>query len=298
MSINTSYHRRHHHTSVEDTKSQKILKYVLSFFVCILLTVLSVLICVKSVALNPDYLKKSFTSYEYTMELYKNIDDFAKASCKKANIGTYAVEKAVTFEQVKQINDSYICEKFKVENRFTNETYDYFIIDLKNNLKTLLLQQLESDYAEISSSADVGADGMVNDIIDYIDESVSVSHAEKLYSITAIADTALKIVSIVIAVLTAAVAVIICYIGEKKYRGLRYVSYSIGGSAVINLAFVIILNIIAKNMDLTLSPVYLQYALESHINNTVFALLCASIALFAVYTAILAVCWKLKRKNK
>lgn len=298
MSADTNYRRRRHRTSVEDTKAQKFLKLIFSFVIFVFLTALSVLICVRSVVFNPYYIEKSLTSYEYTMELYKNIDDFSRASCKKADIGTQAVERAVTFEEIKRINDAYVSEKLKTESRFNNETYDYFISDFETTFKELLLQQMETENVSINDTVQSGMDELIKEIIAYIDTSVSISHAADLHSFASVADTALKIASIVLAVLTGALAVIVSYVGEKRYRGIRYLAYSAGAAALINMAFAVIAYAFYKSADLAIQPLYLQYALENHISNSIFALLCASFSLFAVYTVILAWCWKLKRKNK
>jgi len=54
----------------------------------------------------------------------------------------------------------------------------------------------------------------------------------------------------------------------------------------------------ARGLALQIYPEYLQFALESHIQYCVFAFICAAAAMLAAYTAVLAFCWKLKRKNK
>ncbi len=293
MSSNTSYRRRIHHTHSEDTLKEKIIKYIFSFVTFIFLTILSLLICADTVFVNPHYFEKSFTTYEYTLELYNVIDDYSKSVCKKANIGIEAVQKAVTFEAVKKINDAYIGETLKTDNPYNDETYSYFISRLKSDLK----EQLNKESA-VQSEADEGTDSIINDIVSFINNAVSASHAQKLYSVTRVGDMAIKTAAVVTAVLTAVFAVIVCYTGEKRYRGLRYVSYSAGASALTNLVFAVIFALYSKNISLDVYPVYLQYAFANHMKNSMFALLCASISLFAVNTAVLAFCWKLKRKNK
>lgn len=298
MSSNTSYRRRHRHSHSEDTKKEVILKYFFSFITFVMLTVLSFLICARSVFFSPVFLEKSFTNYEYTMELYENIEDYAVSCCKSSNIDSYAVEKAITFETVKELNDAYISEKLKTDGKFNEETYDYFISDLKTTLQSLLEEQMEVSSVEINDAADKGIENMIEDITAYINRAVSVSHAEDIYSFIRVADIVLMIAAVVAAVITGAFAVIVCYIGEKRYRGIRYAAYSVGGSALINMVFAVILNAYSDSMKFTLYPNYLQFALENHINNAILALICASVSLFAVFVILLAVCWKLKRKNK
>lgn len=298
MSNSTSYRRRSHHTHSEDTVKEKVIKYICSFITFIFITILSLLICADTVFLNPYYFEKSFTTYEYTLELYNSIDDYSQAVCKRENIGTEAVQKAVTFEAVKKINDAYIGEKLKTENPYNDETYNYFVNRLKTDLKERLTAQLTEEAAGQSEELSSGADSIINDIVCYIDNAVSASHAEKLYSVTQVSDTAIKIAAAVTAVITAAFVVIVCYTGERRYRGLRYISYSIGASAFTALVLAVIFGLYTKNISLAVYPVYLQYAFENHINNSMLALLCAAISLFAVDTAVLAICWKLKRKNK
>lgn len=297
MSSNTSYRRRIHHSHSEDTLKEKIIKYIFSFFTFIFLTVFSFLICADTVFVNPYYFEKSFTTYEYTLELYNIIDDYSKSVCKKENIGTEVVQKTVTFEAVKKINDSYIGEKLKTDNPYNDETYSYFISRLESDLKEQLDIQLNKESA-VQPEAAEGTDGIINDIVSFVNNAVSASHAEKLYSVTRVADTAIKIVAVVTAALTAVFAVIVCYTGEKRYRGLRYISYSAGASALTDLVFAVIFALYSKNISLDVYPVYLQYAFANHMNNSMLALYCASISLFAVNTAVLAFCWKLKRKNK
>lgn len=300
MSGNTSYLRHHRHSRSEDTKREIILKYILSFVVFIFMTVLSLLICAESVALNPVFLEKSFTAYEYTAELYKNIDDFSSGACKKYNIDDCAVKKVVTFKAVKSINDAYVSEKLETVGEFDDETYDFFIGNLKSELKIELERQMKSNVVEPEKAVDFesGIDALINDIVSYINSAVGVSHMDKLHSITSVADTALKIVCQIAAVIIGALIVIVSYIGEKRYRGVRYVAYSFGAVSLINAVFAVIVSIYFKSTDFVFYPIYLNYALENHVNYLILALFCAFISAFSAFTVLLAVCWKLKRKNK
>lgn len=298
MSSNTSYHRRRRHSHSEDTKKEVILKYVFSFITFVMLSVLSLLICAKSVFFSPVFLEKSFTTYEYTMELYENIEDYSLSSCKKSNIDTYAVEKAVTFETVKKINDAYISEKLKTDSKYNEETYDYFISNLKSDLETLLTEQMEIASIQVDDTVSKGIDTLINDITAYIDNAVSVSHADDISSFTRVSDIVLSVASAVAAVITGAFAVIVCYIGERRYRGIRYAAYSVGGTVLINTVLAVIGTVYFNNIDFILYPNYLQSAFQTHINNSILALFCASVSFFALFVMLLAICWKLKRKNK
>lgn len=298
MSSNTGYHRHRKYSHSEDTKKEKILKYVFSFITFLFLSVLVALICAKTVIMNPVFLEKSFTTYEYTIELYKSIEDFSDSACKKYNIDNYAVEQAVTFKTVKQLNDAYVSEKLETDSKFNDETYGFFIGNLKSELKNQLELQMQSSSVKVTKDVENGIDALINDIVNYINNAIGVSHVDKLHSVTSIADTALKIVCAAAAVITGALIVIVCYIGEKRYRGVRYVAYSVGGTSLINVVLAVIVLIYYKSADFAIYPKYLQFALENHINNLILALICASISAFSVFTVLLAVCWKLKRKNK
>lgn len=300
MSANTSYHRRHRHSHSEDTKKEKILKYIFSFIAFLFLTLLSVLICTKAVIINPVFIEKSFTTYEYTVELYRSIEDFSESTCKKYNIDSYAVENVVNFEAVKQLNDAFVSENLKTDGKFNNETYDFFIGNLKSELKSQIERQMQSSSVEVTNDVENGIDVLINDIIDYINNAVRVSHIDKIYPITSVADTALQITCAVVAVITGTLIVIVCYIGEKRYRGVRYAAYSVGGLSLINAVFAVIVSVYYKykSAGFAIYPNYLMYALENHIGNLVLALFCASVSSFAVFVILLAICWKLKRKNK
>lgn len=281
-----------------DTGKEKVLKYFFSFITFIFITVLSLLICAESVFIHPYFLQKSFTTYEYTMELYNNIDDYAKSVSKNAGIGIDAAEKAVTFEAVKKINDAYICEKLKTENQYNDQTYDYFMGVLESNLKELLVQQLNHDSVKLTGTVNDAADAYVKDVVRYIDTAVRLSYTEDLYALIPVADTALKAASVIAGVLVGAFAVIVFYIGKKRYRGLRFVSYAVCAASITDMLLAVAAYVYTQNYGFALYPKYLQYALENHINSSILALICASVFLFAVYTALLAACWKLKRKNK
>jgi len=296
MGININYHRHRNHIASEaDTKRQKILKYILSFLLSVMLTVLSVCVCSEYVFLSPGYLEKSFTSYEYTAELHKNIELYAANSCKRAGVSEACLEDVVTFKAVKNMNDAFIGEQLEVHNRFNNETYDYFAGILKADIKAALLKQPGvADAAEAERSVN----RMADDIMNYVFQSVSISHTEKLMSVISVTDIALKAVIAVLAVLCVLFTVIIYYTGERRYRGLRFAAYSFGAAALINAAFAAIAKGYARGLALQIYPEYLQFALESHIQYCVFAFICAAAAMLAAYTAVLAFCWKLKRKNK
>lgn len=300
MGININYHRHRNHIASEtDTKQQKVLKYIISFILNVLLIALSFSVCSELTFFSPYYLRKSFTSYEYTAELYKNIELYAENSCKRAGIDGSCIDDVVTFETVKSINDAYISEQLGINNRLSNETYDYYIGNFKDDINALLMKQL--NIIDSSAAADAyggSVSSMVNDIVDYIYESVSVSHTEKLMSAVSVAGIAVKAVIAVLSVMSVLFIVIIYYIGEKRYRGLRFVAYSFGTAALMNAAFAVIAKVYAANLDLQLYPKYLHFALESHINYCVFALMCVAAAMLAAYAAVLAFCWKLKRKNK
>ena len=157
------------------------------------------------------------------------------------------------------MNDAFVSENLKTDGKFNNETYDFFIGNLKSELKSQIERQMQSSSVEVT-----------NDV-------------EKIYPITSVADTALQITCAVVAVITGTLIVIVCYIGEKRYRGVRYAAYSVGGLSLINAVFAVIVSVYYKykSAGFAIYPNYLMSALENHIGNLVLALFCASVSSFA-----------------
>lgn len=294
----TDYHSRRHHRVKADTKAQKIIRAILSFVLFLFLFVLGLSICARSVVVNPVFISNSFTSYDYTEKLFEDILQYADDKCLESGIGNKAAENAITFEAVKNINDSYIASLFKTSNSYSADSYQSYIEDLKQHFSSLITEQLKNDGAEMDEAVLSGIDMLSNDLERYITERLAVKSADSIITAVNISSVLFLVLSVVFTVLSAVLALIIYYIGDKRYRSLRYISYSFGAAGIMNFISAFIVQVLKSVNHFIIYPDYLFSAAMQHIRVCTVSLVFAGMAFSIAYVILIAVVWKLKRKGK
>lgn len=294
----TDYHSRRHHRVKADTKAQKIIRAVLSFILFLFLFVLGLSICAKSVFVNPAFISKSFTSYDYTDKLCGDILQYAEDKCLESGISDKAAKSAITFEAVKKINDSYIASLLKASDSYSADSYQTYIGILKEDFSSLVAEQLTNSGIETDDSVLSGIEVLSNDLESYITERIAVKSIDSIIAAVNISSVLFLVLSVVFAVLSAVLALIIYYIGDKRYRSLRYISYSFGAAGIMNFICAAAVQLFKSANKFIIYPNYLLSAAMQHIKVCTVSLVFAGMAFSVAYVMLIAVVWKLKRKEK
>lgn len=295
---NTDYHRyRRHRGNTADTKGEKLSKYILSFVLCLLLTAFIVLIGLKAVALNPKYIAKAFTSYEYTVQLQDYIKNYAYDKCLESGIDTAAAD-AVTYQAADDINKAAVYKQFELDEGDSYKDSDYYIggmcADFSDRALKLLMQN--------GIDADARAKAEIDEISDDINKfAVKCTNFEKLQEISSavkLAGVVLTVLLISFAILLFVLSLIIYFIGSKRYRALRFISYSFGASGLISAVFCVFISVFNSSHQPNFYPVYLITALNGYIDYCLNCFAVISVAMFIAYIVLIAAVWKMKRKGK
>lgn len=274
------------------------LKYFLSFVTFLSLMCLCVSVCTKSVITNTGFFEKSFISYNYTNTLWGDVFDYSCDLCEENNTDPSFLNSVLNFETVRKINNAYVSENLQTANVLVDETYKDLIKDLKSNVKTAVKSQNSKLYEKESDQRENIENNLAEKISSYVQSAVSKANVGKLNSITDVTNPALIGVIAFFAFLFASLATITFYTEKKRYRGLRYVYYSVSSATLMNFVLGFVSMALKKNANLNVNNKYLLCALESQIDYSIISLFVVTAALAAISVLMLSVIWKLKRKNK
>lgn len=290
---------KHHHSSTTDSNSTKLLRNVLAFFLFMLISVLTVSVCVKTVVLNPNEMAKRFTSQEYVNSMYLDAKQFAYDLCDECSIPRESVDEDLTFSAIYSINEAYAVGSLSVSDQFTQTTYKNLLDDFNKSLSSSVSESLKKDGIEINSyQQSNGVAELSQRITDYVTSVVEFEYMEKLQTLTNMGKAVLLTVIIASTILSVLLALVVFSIGKKRYRGLRAVAYSFIASAIFDFVLVLGVEIVKMTKTLVIYPTYLRDMAMQYVADSTLAFVGAGVTALFTSLIIMTVVWRLKRNEK
>lgn len=281
--------------SSHDTKGNIRVRAFLSFVLCVLMVVLSLSVCTKTVFVNASYLEEKLTSFSYVNSYRENVITYASDCFLKNGIPDDNLNNVITQEKANELAENYINSILKVKAGITSDTFSQTVEGLKSSLNKEIKQQISSTGYTYNEET---AQKTVDRIADYAREQLSipgVSYIETIVNIGSVASTA---VAVLTAVFIAVLVVIIFFVGAKRYRSIRAIGISFMSAGFFDLILSLIVIIISKVKCVDIFPLYLRQAFMSYVNGSIGAVALSGGILLLVSLAFITLVWKMKRDEK
>lgn len=281
--------------SSHDTKGNIRVRAFLSFVLCVLMVVLSLSVCTKTVFVNASYLEEKLTSFSYVNSYRENVITYASDCFLKNGIPDDNLNNVITQEKANELAENYINSILKVKAGITSDTFSQTVEGLKSSLNKEIKQQISSTGYTYNEET---AQKTVDRIADYAREQLSipgVSYIETIVNIGSVASTA---VAVLTAVFIAVLVVIIFFVGAKRYRSIRAIGISFMSAGFLDLILSLIVIIISKVKCVDIFPLYLRQAFMSYVNGSIGAVALSGGILLLVSLAFITLVWKMKRDEK
>lgn len=300
QNYNTNYHRsRNHNDRVRaEGRGELAAKYILSFLLSAFLCALVVLTCLRISVLNPNYVARAFTCYEYNSQLCGYIKEYASDKCLENGISASAAD-VITYENTEKINASYILKQFKLDKTGEYDIYTVYADNVCNEFENQALLSLKEAGVDIEATqVQNKVSAITGEINDFILKSVGSGKIEEAVQAVELSCFVLNILIAVLCVLSFALLLIIFFIGEKRYRALRFIAYSAGSAGITGIVASLAVFIKLKYMNLAVYPRYLLSAFNTHLSNSLISFFTISLTMLLIYIVLISVVWKMKRKGK
>ncbi len=298
--FNTDYHRSSNHSSrvIADTKGEAAVKYVLSFFLSLFLIIALVCTGLRAVAFNPKSIAQAFTSYSYNRSMLEYIGTFIDDKCLENSIDIDYYD-VIGYDDVDKINSSYAYKQFNLSEGDAFENYSVYVEQVCAEFENQMLISLErSGENAKSKSVQAKVKAISDELNAYICDCVEAGRLSEIAHADEIIKLALNIIICAFGVLSVIVAVILYYVGRKRYRALRFIAYSAGSAGFAGFALSVALFFKFKSFKPSVYPEYLLCALESHFDYSIAGFFLVSVTAVLVYIVLISAVWKLKRKGK
>lgn len=275
-------------------KADSRARSVMSFLLFVFVTILSILLCAKSVFIDVDFIKSQFISYDYISSLNENISDYISDEFVKNGISNENVDKLITYSFCEELVDQYISGQIDSDSGFTAQSVEQSVDNIKDNLILEIEQQVKN--AGLKYNKDAG-ERLVENICAYINSQISIQGIERAKAIINVASVALIVGIIVLFIFVAVFCAITFFIGKVRYRSVRAISIGFLSSGVFQVLMSIVVYIIFYLKHIDIYPLYLRGALMSYIYGSAQAVALYGAGLIIISFVLSTLVWRMKKKT-
>lgn len=243
--------------SSHESKVSKTLRFLLSFALFGMISLLTVSICAKSVFLNPQKIEKNFTSYEYVDGVRESIINYANDIYIRNGLSSENLDKIFEFDRIEKTVSSYVSYNISSKVGYTNNSYtdliDEICFDFDNDLKEQIKNSGQNGNSEKEKN-------ISESVREFFKSEIDIAYIENIKSVLNIGSVAATAVLCVSAFFAVAIGLILFFIGTKRYRSVRAIASSFMSAGIFNLIISVTVYIISTIKNIDIYPNYLYDA--------------------------------------
>lgn len=278
-----------------DSKGNRRVRAFLSFVLCVLIILFSLSVCFKAVFTNASYMEEKLTSFSYVNSYREDVTAFASDCFVKNGIPDNNLENVITQDKAQELTEVYINSILKVKVGITADTVNQSVDGLRADIDSEIKQQIKNtDYVYNENTSQ----NISKKIADYASERLNIPYASYLETIANIGSVAGAVASVILAVFGIILAVIIYFVGARRYRSVRAIGISFMSAGFFDLFLSLIVIIISRVKNVDIFPLYLRQAFMSYVYGSVGAVALAGGILLLVSLVFITFVWKMKRDEK
>ncbi len=270
-----------------EAKLSKILRQLLSFVLFIMLLLLILSSTVKAIALDKIRIENAFTSNTYIAGLRENIIDYAEDTYIKNGLDTDNLNDVFDYNIIKESVKAYIAFNINSSVGYDENTYNETVSSVTALYTDDLKDKIKANSTVISKLSDSFEEYYKKQI-----ELDSMGYIEKVINVGSIASLIICIVSAFFAVSS---ALILFFIGNKRYRNVRAIGNSIMSAGVFNILFSLMSIIILHIKHIDIYPLYLSNIFMNHFNVFISSVMAIGGIMIVFAIIVYAIVWKMKK---
>ncbi len=293
--------QRHHssHSSSgrrrsSDVKAYRKTRYFFAFLLFITVTVMSLGITAKVSLLDKNNIANIFTNHEYVSGLYEDVHTYADDMCRRNSVPLSAVDSVLTFDAVNEIDRAFILGTLSLDEQYSQTVYMDKLGELSDSISDSIKETVRQNGLAFAAGQEKSCDAFAQDLTGYLNKRMSFPYLEKTETIANLGSTAALVMSIVGAVLSAALVLIVITLGSEVYRNLRSVTHATLASGLSCFIICGAYSAVKSAKSLHFFPLYLNDSIMAYLDSSSGALAITGSMLFAASFVLMAVVWKLK----
>lgn len=287
--------KHHHHHS--ETGGQKKARKILAFFLFLVISGLSLSLCLRGSVVSKGAVIDALTSDTYVSGVYKSVTDYSRDLCDECSIPYDGVDKAVTYDKIYKIQEAYYNGLFSASDSFTETTYQDYIATLGEDLNKATAETVKAYNLKVEGDSKKACAAFSKKVTDYVYSVTELSLTNSLKAVVTMGGIATVAAAIGFALIALVLILIIVSIGSSTYRALRNISHSLYASALLNILLVLGVTGVKHFKTLVLYPDYLSKAIMQYVNNSLLSVSVSSAFLFILALCLTAVVWNIKKNE-
>lgn len=277
-----------------EAKLSIVLRTLLSFVLFVMVSLLSVAVCAKAVMINPKNIEKYLTSYEYSMGVSKSVTDYAADVYVQNGLSPENLELIFDCENVKQPVLAYAAYQITSTIGYTKDSYieeiDKVCKAFDDDLK-----------AQVTASGQTLNENKSNDIStsvrDYFKSEIEIVYINQIKTVMNVGSVATAVIIGISAFFTFSAALILFFIGTKRYRSIRAIAISFISAGLFNIILAFIVYIISLIKHIDIYPIYLSTAFMDYIYSCIANTAVSGGLLLLISLIILTIIWKVRKES-
>lgn len=278
--------------SSHESKVSKTLRFLLSFALFGMISLLTVSICAKSVFLNPQKIEKNFTSYEYVDGVRESIINYANDIYIRNGLSSENLDKIFEFDRIEKTVSSYVSYNISSKVGYTNNSYtdliDEICFDFDNDLQEQITNSGQNGNSEKEKN-------ISESVREFFKSEIDIAYIENIKSVLNIGSVAATAVLCVSAFFAVAIGLILFFIGTKRYRSVRAIASSFMSAGIFNLIISVTVYIISTIKNIDIYPNYLYDAFMRYFYACAGDVAFSGGMLIFISLIIVTVGWKIKK---
>ncbi|MCH5320975.1 MAG: hypothetical protein J1E36_04385 [Eubacterium sp.] len=276
-----------------ENKMSKALRTLLSFALFVMIVVLSLSASSKAVLLNKTRIIDMFTSYEYVSSVKNSVVEYASDIYLKNGLDASTLDEIFDYELIRDSIKSYVSNDLGLGSNYNESTYLEPIESICGVLQSDITKQigekkLNNNEEKVSHIVKSVEDFFVNEI------DISVTNEKTMINMGSIA---LIVVICVSAFFTAATALVLAFIGTKRYRSIRAIGISFASAGLFDIISSIIIYIILGIKHIDIFPLYLRELVMDYIYTGLNSFIISGCFLLLVSLIFSVVVWKVRKEK-
>lgn len=269
---------------------------IIAFFLFIAIFMLNISICGFTTYLSSKEFEKVYTNQNYVNSIYLDVKQYAYDICEYNSVPKDSVDLVVNYDTISNINEVYVLGNLGGYEDYTSTTYQNKLSAFNDDLITATNDMITNLDLSVNDSDSVQK--FASDITDYLKGIVEIKYISQLKTVTNAGKLAFIVLAVISAILTLVLVLSTLLVSNKKYRGIRAISYSVIATALLDSVLILAAEIVKKTKSLVFYPSYLCSATMDYINDSIFKTGLSVLMLVAIALVLITFAWKMKRDEK
>lgn len=279
--------------NLPENKSSKVLRVFLSFALFLLIVLVNMSVCSKTMFLNKNYIEDMFTDYEYVSSVKNSVVEYATDIYTMNGLDSSSLDTVFSDEAVKEVIKAYIAGNIGSSPGYNEDTYFESVKNICDLLEDDLIKQIK----ENGLKNDVqGIKSISQSVNDYFVNVLDISHP-KVKTIVNAGSIASVVVMCVGLFFVISVGLTLFFIGTKRFRSVRAIGISFYTAGLFEILISLMLCIIFRIKHIDIFPLYLRELVMNYIYHCISSVVVSGCFLLFIGLIISVIVWKIRRRN-